>query len=56
MKTWRIVIRGSGMSCLVHAEGRDEKAARRDAIRKLIRDERIPAESFEVRTIERVPA
>jgi len=56
MKTWRIVIRGAGISHLVHAEGRNAKAARRDAIRKLIRDERIPAESFEVRTIERVPA
>lgn len=54
--TWRIVIRGAGISCLVHAEGRNERAARRDAIRKLIRDERVPAEPFEIRTIERVPA
>ena len=56
MKTWRIVIRGAGISCLVHAEGRNEKAARREALRKLIRDERVPAEPFEIRSIEKVSA
>lgn len=54
--TWRIVIRGAGISYLVHAEGRNEKTARRDALRKPIRDERVPAEPFEIRSIEKVPA